>query len=93
MILFSFKEQGPIAGHDDELNTGILGRRWAVSIEKWSVEILHQCKYQEGWMPGLGYYTVGVDPRTLSFGHRKEWYDGMHNVLWIGPLYVNWLSL
>lgn len=106
MFLLTFKETGPIVGHDDLYKTGIAGRRWAVGTNKWLLEdgvifyslgITHQLKTKAGewWPSAVGYYNVNISfsPRTwLTWGYSRIYYDGSHCSLHLGPIALAWFS-
>jgi hypothetical protein len=102
--VFSFFNRGAISGHDDKYKTGIIGRRWAFVIDKWSIGFERQWGYLDDlwgvgtvWGMGAGYYIVGIYPwksrdRWFKFGFDSNYYDGQHNVIMLGPIYISWMS-
>jgi hypothetical protein len=94
MNLISFKSEGPIVGHDDKFNTGIIGRRWAMVARRWYVGFESQHRYKNyEWSAAAGeYYIAGfmTSLRDWGFGYSKAQYDGFHCALWFGPFYISW---
>jgi hypothetical protein len=97
MLLKAFKTEGPIEGHDDRFNTGILGRRWALQVYGDSGAVYlgleFQCKYELlGWKPAGEYYVAGVNLGLWQLGHTEAEYDGVHHSISLGPLFVAWMD-
>lgn len=95
MVLFSFKNEPAIIGHDDVYKTNIKGRRWAfVKYYNDVREILtigfeHQCKYEDEWVYGVGYYQLCIT-KDWKFGYTSTYYDYNHKSFSLGPLHFNW---
>jgi hypothetical protein len=91
VTLFGFKNTGPIAGHDDRHNEGrVTGRRWALVVYRWRIELENQWQWNNGeWSYSAGYYGLGFCWQWM-FGHDMAYYDGEHHSFDLGPFYVTW---
>jgi hypothetical protein len=90
VTIFGFKNTGPVRGHDDLYNKTCTGRRWALSVSRWRVELEHQWQHNHGkWVYAAGYYGVGVRA-SLGLGHSMMYYDGEHHSFDLGPFYITW---
>lgn len=95
MNLITFKSKGPIVGHDDIYNTGILSRRWALTAEShrdficigFQKQLLS--KFNPEWDNCMSYFLFGLQ-KKFKIGYFSDWYDGQHNVIYLGWFFINW---
>lgn len=95
MNLLTFKHEGPVAGHDDLYNTGILGRRWALMAHHnfglayigFERQLLHNGASE--WGGCLSYFLIGFQ-KKFRFGYSSDWYDGQHRIINLGWFFINW---
>jgi len=68
--------------------------RWAVEIKGFDVWVTREARVNDTntWRQGYGYYNVHIRRKISDWKLAREhaYYDGPHDHLAIGPLYVNW---
>lgn len=102
MNLITFKPKGPVAGHDDLYNTGILGRRWVLATHGYDdsfyigfeQQLLHKYNtrwggYSAVWGGCISYFIIGLQ-KKFEFKHESDWYDGQHTMIHLGWFFINW---
>lgn len=89
MTLFSWQKTGQ-QDIDRRYNTGIIGRRWALTLAWCALSIEHQIQHKDGWCSGGPYYQIGLH-WDFRVKFVSAYYDGQHYALWLGPLCVTWM--
>ncbi len=87
MILLKTKEVPAPLDHP----IGIMkGFRWILEISRWSIELNHQCRTDNGdWYRGGGYYAVSITGHW-ALGREHMYYDGPHDSFSLGYLHIVW---
>lgn len=68
--------------------------RWCIKID-WRhiwIDCEAQSKTSGEWRHGYGYYSAHfkLDPRKWGFRREHAYYDGPHDCVVIGPLWIAW---
>lgn len=67
--------------------------RWEIELRDWGVFVSAQARRNESyeWRFGYGYYNVFLAPlRKWELKREHGYYDGPHDCLVIGPLWIAW---
>jgi hypothetical protein len=73
-------------------NWAALAHRWTIRVDWFSIgiDLEYFSARGDGWRTCYTDYAhVGIAGRW-HWGRTHDYYDGPHDALWLGPLYVSW---